>query len=55
VLSNKFVGPVENIFANLPKYLEFLSVSNHDLPLLILIDFCEDFQEVLLHKFVKQV
>ena len=53
VLSNKFVGRVENIFANLSKYLEWLSFANHDLPLLV--DFCEDFQEVLLHKFVKQV
>ena len=37
--SNKFVGRVENVFANLPKHLEWLSFLNHDLPLLM--DFCE--------------
>ena len=42
--SNKFVGRVENIFANLPKPLEWLSFSNNDLPLLI--DFCEEVQEI---------
>jgi hypothetical protein len=42
--SNKFVGYVENIFANLPKPLEWLSFFNHDLPLLI--DFCEEVQEI---------
>jgi len=42
--SNKFVGRVENVFANLPKHLEWLSFLNHDLPLLM--DFCEEVQEV---------
>jgi len=42
--SNKFVGRVENIFANLPKPLEWRLFFNHDLPLLI--DFCEEVQEV---------
>jgi hypothetical protein len=40
--SNKFVGRVENIFANLPKPLEWRSFCNHDLPLLM--DFCEEGQ-----------
>ena len=42
--SNKFVGRVENIFANLPKPLEWLLFFNHNLPLLI--DFCEEVQEI---------
>ena len=42
--SNKFVGRVENVFANMPKHLEWLSFLNHDLPLLM--DFCEEVQEV---------
>jgi len=42
--SNKFVGRVENIFANLPKPLEWLSFLNHGFPLLM--DFCEEVQEV---------
>jgi len=42
--SHKFVRRVENIFANLPKPLEWLSFLNHDLP--IFIDFCEEVQEV---------
>jgi ParB/RepB/Spo0J family partition protein len=42
--SHKFVRRVENIFANLPKPLEWLSFFNHDVPLLI--DFCEEVQEV---------
>ncbi len=41
--SNKFVGRVGKIFANLPKPLEWLSFLNHDLPLLI--DFCKEVQE----------
>ena len=42
--SHKFVRRVENIFANLPKPMEWLSFFNHDLPLLI--DFCEEVKEV---------
>ena len=42
--SHKFVRRVENIFANLPKPLEWRSFYNHDLPLLI--DFCEEVQEI---------
>jgi len=42
--SNKFVGRVETIFANLPNPLEWLSFLNHDLPLLM--DFCKEVQEV---------
>ena len=40
--SHKFVGSVENIFANLPKPLEWRSFYNHGLPLLM--DFCEEGQ-----------
>jgi len=43
-LSNKFIGQVENIFANLPKPLEWRSFFDNDLPLLV--DFCEEVQEV---------
>ncbi len=42
--SNKFVGRVENIFANLPKPLEWLSFLNHDLPLLM--DICKEVQDI---------
>ena len=45
--SHKFVRRVENIFENLPKPLEWLSFFNHDLPLLM--DFCEEVQEVSIH------
>jgi len=44
MLSNKFVGRVENIFANLPKPTEWRSFFNHDLPLLV--DLCKQVQEV---------
>ena len=46
--SHKFVRRVENIFENLPKPMEWLSFFNHDLPLLI--DFCEEVQEVSIHQ-----
>ena len=42
--SHKFVRRVEDIFANLPKPLEWLSFLNNGLPLPI--DFCEVVQEV---------
>ena len=45
--SHKFVGSVEKIFKNLPKPLEWRSFFNHDLPLLM--DFCEEVQEVSIH------
>ena len=44
LLFNKFVKQVENIFKSLPKPLEWQSFYIHDLP--ILIDFCEEVQEV---------
>ena len=43
-LSHKFMGQVEKIFKNLPKPLEWRSFYNNDL--LIVIDFCEEVQEV---------
>ena len=42
--AHKFMRPVDHIFNNLPKPLEWLSFLNNDLPLLI--DFCEEVQEV---------
>ena len=45
--SHKFVGSVEKIFKKLPKPLEWRSFFNHDLPLLM--DFCEEVQEVSIH------
>ena len=42
--SHKFVRRVENIFANLPKPMEWLSFSNNDLPLLV--DICKEVQEI---------
>jgi len=44
LLFNKFVKQVENMFANLPKPMEWLSFFNHDLPLLV--DICKEVQEV---------
>ena len=44
VLSNKFVGQVENIFANLPNPLQWLSFFNHDLNLLM--DICKEVQDI---------
>jgi hypothetical protein len=40
--SNRFVGRDENIFANLPKPMEWLSFLNNDLPLLM--DICKEVQ-----------
>ncbi len=42
--SNKFVGRVRKIFANLPKPLEWLSFLNHDLP--ILMDISKEVQKI---------
>ena len=42
--SNKFIASVERIFKNLSKPMEWLSVLNNTLPLLV--DFCEEVQEV---------
>jgi len=50
--SHKFVGSIEKIFKNLPKPLEWRSFYNHDLPLLI--DFCEEVQEVSIQPQLSQ-
>jgi len=44
LLLSKFTQQLEQIFKNLPKYLEWRSFYLNDLP--ILIDFCEEVQEV---------
>jgi hypothetical protein len=41
--SNKFVRRIENIFANLPKPLKWLSFFKHDLPLVM--DFCKEVRD----------
>jgi len=50
--SNKFIGSVERIFKNLSKPMEWLSFLNNDLPLLI--DFCEEVQEVSIQHQLSQ-
>jgi len=44
LLLSKFTQQLEQIFKNLPKYLEWRSFYLNDLP--ILMDFCEQVQEV---------
>ena len=50
--SNKFVGRVENIFANLPKALEWRSFYTHDLT--FLVDICKEVQEVSIQPQLSQ-
>ena len=52
LLFNKFVKQVEDIFKNLPKPMEWLLFLNNDLPLLI--DFCEEVQEVSIQPQLSQ-
>ncbi len=51
-LSRKFAGQVEKIFKKLPKSLEWRSFYRHDLPLLI--DFCEEVQEVSIYPLLSE-
>lgn len=44
LLLNKFIQQVEQIFNNLPKSLEWRSFYSNDL--LLLVDFCEEVQEI---------
>jgi len=50
--SNKFIGRVERIFKNLSKPLEWLSLLNNALPLLI--DFCKEVREVSIQHQLSQ-